>query len=77
MADNDPADTPADARTDTRRGPSLLLLLAGILAVLVSVWAFLGPDSWPVHSTVPVGWIVVGAAVVVGIALVISPRKKK
>ncbi|NKY50474.1 hypothetical protein [Nocardia vermiculata] len=73
MADNDPADT----RTEPRRGPSLSLLLAGLLAMLVSVWAFIGPTSWPVHSVVPVGWIVVGLAVVVGIVLVISPRRRK
>ncbi len=45
--------------------------------MLVSVWAFIGPTSWPVHSVVPVGWIVVGLAVVVGIVLVISPRRRK
>ncbi|NKY86538.1 hypothetical protein [Nocardia veterana] len=73
MADNETADT----RTDSRRGPSFSLLLAGILAVLVSVWAFIGPTSWPFHSAVPVGWIVVGVAVVVGLGLVISPRRRK
>ncbi len=73
MADNDQADT----RTETRRGPSLSLLAAGILALLVSIWAFIGPNSWPIHSAVPVGWIVVGAAIVVGIALVVAPRRRK
>ncbi|ATL65838.1 hypothetical protein [Nocardia terpenica] len=62
---------------ETRRGPSFSLLLAGVLAVLVSVWAFIGPDSWPKHSIVPVGWIVVLAAIVVGVALVVSPRRRK
>ncbi len=73
MADNDQADT----RAETRRGPSLSLLTAGILALLVTVWAFIGPNSWPIHSGVPVGWIVVGAAIVAGVALVVSPRRKK
>ncbi|WP_024802274.1 hypothetical protein [Nocardia sp. BMG51109] len=63
--------------SETRRGPSFSLLLAGVLALLVSVWAFIGPSAWPVHSIIPVGWIVVAAAIVVGIALVVAPRKKK
>ncbi|RDI51675.1 hypothetical protein [Nocardia mexicana] len=63
--------------SETRRGPSFSLLLAGLLALLVSVWAFIGPSSWPEHSIIPIGWIVVAVAIVVGIALVISPRKKK
>ncbi|MBF6327416.1 hypothetical protein [Nocardia transvalensis] len=63
--------------SETRRGPSLSLLLAGVLALLVSVWAFIGPSSWPSHSIVPIGWIVVGVAIVVGVILVIAPRKKK
>ncbi|MBB5914719.1 FtsH-binding integral membrane protein [Nocardia transvalensis] len=60
----------------TRRGPSFSLLLAGVLALLVSVWAFIGPSSWPTHSIIPIGWIVVAAAIVVGIGLVVSPRRK-
>ncbi|WP_227984210.1 hypothetical protein [Nocardia spumae] len=73
MADNTQADTGAE----TRRGPSFSLLLAGALALLVSVWAFIGPTSWPIHTAIPVGWIVVGAAIVVGVALVVSPRRNK
>lgn len=53
------------------------MLLAGVLALLVSVWAFIGPSSWPAHSIIPIGWIVVAAAIVVGIVLVVAPRKKK
>ncbi|WP_280386230.1 hypothetical protein [Nocardia wallacei] len=63
--------------SETRRGPSFSLLLAGLLGVLVSVWAFIGPSSWPAHSIIPIGWIVLAAAVVVGIGLVLSPRRKK
>ncbi|MBF6172579.1 hypothetical protein [Nocardia blacklockiae] len=63
--------------SETRRGPSFSLLLAGVLALLVSVWAFIGPSSWPAHSIIPIGWIVIAAAIVVGIALVVAPRKKK
>ncbi len=61
----------------TRRGPSFSLLLAGLLALLVSVWAIIGPSAWPAHSIVPVGWIVVAAAVVAGIVMVISPRRRE
>ncbi|MFJ1460009.1 hypothetical protein [Nocardia wallacei] len=63
--------------SETRRGPSFSMLLAGVLALLVSVWAFIGPSSWPAHSIIPIGWIVVAAAIVVGIVLVVAPRKKK
>ncbi|MFF0491233.1 hypothetical protein ACWDSJ_22230 [Nocardia sp. NPDC003482] len=63
-------------KSETRRGPSISLLLAGVLALLVSVWAFIGPSAWPANSAVPIGWIVVGVAILVGVILVISPRKK-
>ncbi|MBO0855701.1 MAG: hypothetical protein J2P18_18275 [Nocardia sp.] len=71
MAENQP---PGDARTPRRR-PSIPLLLGGILALLVSAWALIGPTAWPAHSIVPAGWIVVAVAVVVGIALVVTPRR--
>ncbi|RDI64406.1 hypothetical protein [Nocardia pseudobrasiliensis] len=64
-------------RSETRRGPSFSLLLAGVLGLLVSVWAFIGPSAWPAHSAVPIGWIVVGAAILVGVVMVISPRRKR
>jgi len=62
---------------DNRRGPSFSLLLAGVSALLVSVWAFLGPTAWPAHNHFPLGWIVVAAAIVVGIVMTISPRRRK
>ncbi|WP_028479279.1 hypothetical protein [Nocardia sp. CNY236] len=62
--------------TATRRGPSYVLLVVGVLVLAVSVWAFAGPESWPAADTVPVGWIVVLAAVV-GLTLVISPRRRR
>ncbi|BCK58499.1 hypothetical protein [Nocardia wallacei] len=63
--------------SETRRGPSFSMLLAGVLALLISIWAFIGPSSWPAHSIIPIGWIVVAAAIVVGIVLVVAPRRKK
>ncbi|CAM4458795.1 hypothetical protein NONI108955_30505 [Nocardia ninae] len=62
--------------TESRRGPSASLLIVGLLALGVSAWAFVGPSSWPTTSVVPVGWIVVLAAIIVGIVLVVSPRKR-
>ena len=72
MAENTRTEDP-----ETRRGPSFSLLFAGFLALLVSVWAFLGPSAWPTHSIVPVGWIVVAVAIVAGIVMVISPRRRR
>ncbi|MFE7745642.1 hypothetical protein [Nocardia sp. NPDC057455] len=70
MAESEPKET-----TDSRRGPAVSLLIAGLLSLAISVWAFVGPASWPAASMIPIGWIVVTAAIVVGILLVISPRK--
>ncbi|MQY19004.1 hypothetical protein [Nocardia macrotermitis] len=72
MADHTGTDDPKPVR-----GPSFSLLFAGMLALAVSVWAFLGPSAWPVHSGVPVGWIVVAVAIVAGIVMVISPRRRR
>ncbi|ASF09993.1 hypothetical protein NBRGN_103_00480 [Nocardia brasiliensis NBRC 14402] len=63
--------------TDTKRGPSASLLIVGLLALGVSAWAFIGPESWSKTSGVPLGWIVVLAAIVVGVVLVVSPRKRR
>ncbi|TLF82343.1 hypothetical protein [Nocardia cyriacigeorgica] len=67
----------ADNHTDTRRGPSFSLLIVGLLAVALSVWALLGPVSWPATGVISIGWIVVVTAIVVGLVLVLSPRKHR
>ncbi|GAB0106751.1 hypothetical protein JMUB6875_57380 [Nocardia sp. JMUB6875] len=59
------------------RRPSFSLLLAGMLGLGVSVWAFVGPSSWPVSGGLSLGWIVVIAAIVVGIVLVLTPKKNR
>ncbi|MGQ4597343.1 hypothetical protein [Nocardia sp. R6R-6] len=59
---------------EARRGPAASLLITGLLALAVSVWGFIG--AAPTSSMLPVGWIVVLAAIVIGIVLVISPRKR-
>ncbi|MEU2032260.1 hypothetical protein [Nocardia amamiensis] len=70
------AETGKNNTTESRRGPAASLLIAGLLALAVSVCGFIGPASWPAASMLPIGWIVVLAAIVIGIALVISPRKR-
>jgi uncharacterized membrane protein HdeD (DUF308 family) len=69
------AETEREETTESRRGPAASLLIAGLLSIAISVWAFVGPASWPAASMIPIGWIVVIAAIVIGILLVISPRK--
>ncbi|MGW4529407.1 hypothetical protein ACWEOI_00515 [Nocardia sp. NPDC004340] len=59
------------------RRPSFALLLAGLLGLGVSVWAFIGPHLWPVSGGLSLGWIVVIAAIVVGVILVLSPKKHR
>jgi type IV secretory pathway VirB6-like protein len=59
------------------RGPSVSLLIVGMLALGVSIWALIGPAAMPATGSVPLGWIVVIAAIVIGILLVISPRKPR
>ncbi|BDT85190.1 hypothetical protein GV791_27225 [Nocardia cyriacigeorgica] len=67
----------ADNQTRTQRGPSFSLLIVGLLAVALSVWALIGPASWPATGVISIGWIVVVTAIVVGLLLVVSPRKRR
>ncbi|WP_327095551.1 hypothetical protein OIE68_37070 [Nocardia vinacea] len=59
----------------TKRGPSVSLLIVGLLALGVSSWAFIGPATMTATGVASLGWVVVIAAIVVGILLVISPRR--
>lgn len=61
---------------DRRRGPSPLLLLAALGALLVSGWALVGPFSLEPFSNVGFRWIFVALAVVVGVVLVFAPGKR-
>ncbi|WP_330232926.1 hypothetical protein OHA40_10865 [Nocardia sp. NBC_00508] len=70
------ADTEKNNPTESRRGPAASLLIVGLLALAVSVWAFVGPSSLATASMLSIGWSVVLAAIVIGIVLVISPRKR-
>lgn len=71
--------TVADPTDDnvTKRGPSVSLLIVGLLALGVSIWAFIGPATMTGSGVASLGWVVVIAAIVVGILLVISPRRPR
>lgn len=60
----------------TRRGgTSATLLIAGLLALAVSIWGLAGGAA-TIGGTVSVGWVLVIGAIVVGLLLVIAPRRK-
>lgn len=59
------------------RRPSALLLLSGLVALLVSVGALIGPGSFESLGDAQFRWIVVLAAVVVGVVLVFAPGRRK
>ena len=59
-----------------RKGPSATLLLTGVITLLVSVWALVGPTAWHVLPDLHLGWVVVVAAVIVGLGLVFSPGRR-
>ncbi|MFI6363386.1 hypothetical protein ACIBG0_11625 [Nocardia sp. NPDC050630] len=61
----------------TKRGPSVSLLIVGLLALGVSIWAFIGPSTMTSTGVASLGWVVVIAAIVVGVLLVISPRRPR
>jgi hypothetical protein len=67
---------PTDTDT-TKRGPSVSLLIVGLLTLGVSIWAFIGPATMTATGVASLGWVIVIAAIVVGILLVISPRKPR
>lgn len=66
------------ARGHARRGGfSPGLFFVGLLALGLSAWALAGPTQWELTTIVPIGWIVVALAIVVGLALVVSPRRRR
>ncbi|MFF0815541.1 hypothetical protein ACFYVR_10370 [Rhodococcus sp. NPDC003318] len=66
-----------DTGNRSARRPSALLLLSGIAALLVSVWAFVGPDRLGALGDWQFEWLLVIAAVVVGVVLVVAPGRRK
>ncbi|EME18168.1 hypothetical protein [Rhodococcus triatomae] len=72
MAENTDTDT-----TTARRRPSPGLLLAGLAALLVSLWAFVGPVGIDAVTGGHAKWLFIAAAVVVGVVLVVAPGRRK
>ncbi|WP_328388187.1 hypothetical protein [Nocardia sp. NBC_00416] len=79
-----------DQRTDAEPGPRAAcrrghrgtgfspgLFIVGVLALVVSAWALIGPGRWDFATMIPIGWIIVAVAIVVGLALVVSPRRRR
>ncbi|MGU3431684.1 hypothetical protein ACNHUS_01590 [Actinomycetes bacterium M1A6_2h] len=64
-------------RPDTKKRPSVLLLLAGIAAMVVSVSALIQKNPVAALSGVQAGWIAVGSAVLVGLVLVLAPVRRR
>ncbi|MFD4292048.1 hypothetical protein ACFWPA_05085 [Rhodococcus sp. NPDC058505] len=65
------------ATTGTSRRPSAALLLSGLAALLVALWALVGPDRLGALGDWQFTWVLVLAAVVVGVVLVIAPGRRK
>ncbi|MFD5178560.1 hypothetical protein ACFWM1_22330 [Nocardia sp. NPDC058379] len=63
--------------TETRRRPAFSLLSTGLIALALSVWALLGAPTPDNGGILPIGWGVVIAAIVIGLLLTISPRRKR
>ena len=55
--------------------PSLLLLGAGVACLIVAVLAIIGLDPLTLVDGSAAGWIAVGIAVSVGLALVLIPGR--
>ncbi len=68
--------TEHDETRESKRPPSALLLIAGLAALLVSVWALVGPFSLAPAANIQFRWLFVGAAVVAGLLLVILPNRR-
>lgn len=75
-ADND-APEGGDTRQATGRRPAAGLLLAGLFALLVSAWAMIGPEHFQSLGGGQFRWMIVVAAVAVGLVLVFAPGRRK
>lgn len=69
-------DPSGENRTSSRRGPSALLLLAGLATMVVAVAALIGQGAIAALGDVQFRWVFVVVAVVVGFALLLGPSKK-
>jgi len=57
------------------RIPRSIVVLVGA-ALLVSAWAFAGPESWDWVPPIEAGWVIVIAAIAVGAFLILSPGRR-
>lgn len=71
------ADTDEQTAPTASRRPSIGLFLAGLAAVLISVWALIGPFSLEPLANIEFHWLFVIIAVAVGAALVFSPGRRR
>jgi hypothetical protein len=53
------------------------MFLCGLAALAVSASSLLGPTTWNRVPGVGFGWIVVIAAIVVGLVLILSPGRRR
>ena len=74
--DHDDSDSDTRERNSNRRGPSAVLLLAGLATMIVSVAALIGREAIVSLGDVQFRWVFVVAAVVVGFALLLGPSRK-
>ena len=69
-------DSDTEKQNSSRRGPSALLLLAGLAAMVVAVAALIGQGAIAALGDVQFRWVFVVAAVVVGFALLLGPSRR-
>jgi len=77
VADHETGTTTEDRTGRTRKGPSFLLLLSALAALLVSGWAMIGPFPVDFLAAVDLGWVLVGAALLIGAVLVFLPNRRR
>lgn len=68
----DPDLTPCGKRR--RGGPSISMLVSGLIGLAISLWAFVGPSAVDI---IPLGWTAVVVAIVAGILLVLPRGRNK
>ncbi|MBY6677952.1 hypothetical protein HQ314_13585 [Rhodococcus sp. BP-332] len=70
-------ETGHDTSGTDRRGPSPVLLIAGVAALLLAIPTLVGADPTAIVAGAASGWTLVIAAIVVGVALVLAPVRRR
>ncbi|WP_084505110.1 hypothetical protein [Nocardia harenae] len=73
MADH----TETPCRRRRRGGLSMSMLVAGLIALAISIWALAGPSAASAAEIIPLGWTAVTVAIVAGILLVLPRGRNK